>query len=338
MAVSDLKRQVMQRLEGLAKKRLRRIALPEAGRDARLLAAAIEVARLGAAAPVLVGPRAEIVSLAAQQRLDISGLAIFDPREDDGTFARAYQERRASKEKLSEEEARTLLVRPEYFAALGVSRGEFDGCVCGAVMTSGEVVRVHVRCIGLKTCINTLSSFFVMIIPASAPVGERILLFADCAVVVEPTVEQLTDIAIAACDLGAPLIGIQPRVAMLSFSTRASAQHHTVTKMREAARLLKQRRPDLPCDGELQLDAALVPDIAKRKAPDSPLAGDANVLIFPDLDAGNIGYKLVQRLGHADVIGPVLAGLARPACDLSRGSSVQDIVDTIIITAAQANL
>jgi phosphate acetyltransferase len=177
-----------------------------------------------------------------------------------------------------------------------------------------------------------------MILPESSPMGAATLLFADCGVVAEPNVEQLADIAITTAEVGGQLFGLEPRIAMLSFSTRGSAQHALVNKVREATRLVQERRPDLPCDGEMQLDAALVADVAQRKAPGSSVAGRANVFIFPDLDSGNIGYKLTQRVADAVAIGPVLQGLARPVSDLSRGCSVQDVVDAITLTAAQANL
>lgn len=330
--------QLNARLELLARKHVRRIALPEAGLDARILHAAVEVQRSRIATPVLVGEHDAIEKLARAEDVDLSDFEIVDPAGDLDTAANAYIALRRGKEELSLEQARAIAVDPIYSASLGLAQGKFDGVVAGAATTTAAVVRAAIRCVGTRPGIKTVSSFFLMLLPDTSPAGARPLLFADCAVVAEPTVEQLADIAITTADLGGSLFGLQPSIAMLSFSTRGSAQHALVTKVREAAELVKQRRPDLPCDGEMQLDAAIVPEIGERKAPGSPVAGNANILIFPDLDAGNIGYKLTQRLAHAVAIGPVLQGIAKPVSDLSRGCSVQDVVDAVRLTAAQANL
>jgi phosphate acetyltransferase len=332
------KLQVLERLDRLARKQLCHIALPEAGLDARILHAAIEVKRRGTAEPVLYAHRDALQQLAAAQGVDVAGLKNIDPADKLLQAAVEYQERRRGREILSEDQARAIAADPICCAALDLAARRVHGLVAGAATTTAAVLRAAIRCVGMRKGIATVSSFFVMLIPEEAPGGARVLLFADCGVVVEPTIEQLADIAISTAAVGGKLFEIEPRIAMLSFSTRGSAQHAMVTKIRETTRLVRERRPDLPCDGELQGDAALDAVVGERKSPGSAVAGRANVLIFPDLDSGNIGYKLVQRIGKADAIGPVLQGLAKPVSDLSRGCSIEDIVDAVTLTAAQANL
>ena len=336
--MADEKHWVFEHLETLARKRLCRIVLPEAAVDARVLRAALDAQRLGVAQPVLVGSEEALAAMAARENVSLDGLEHIDPAQFVEATALAYAEKRRGREELSDEKLHAIATDPIYCAALGVSAGEFDGLVAGASTTTADVVRAAIRCVGTRAGIKTVSSFFLMALPESSPAGAQLLLFADCAVVAEPTVEQLADIAITTADVGGALFGLEPRIAMLSFSTRGSAQHPLVTKMRDATRLVQERRTDLPCDGEMQLDAALVQSVADRKAPGSGVAGHANVLIFPDLDSGNIGYKLTQRLAKAIAIGPVLQGVAKPVSDLSRGCSVQDVVDAITLTAAQANI
>ncbi|HEY0019036.1 MAG TPA: phosphate acetyltransferase [Longimicrobium sp.] len=316
-----------------AKAHPRRIVLPE-GADERTLVAAARLARDGLAHPtVLGGPEIG----AELQRLGARGVALVNPADDPrrAAFAARLYERRKAKG-LTEDEAFRKSADPLQFGALLVAAGEVDGCVSGAVNTTGDVLRAALWAVGPAEGIRTVSSSFYMVVQDFRGGGEEVLTYSDAAVVPHPTAEQLADIAVAAADARRRVVGDDPRVAFLSYSTRASAEGPSVTKVRQALELFRQRMPDVPADGEMQVDAALIDSVGARKAPGSPVAGRANVLIFPDLDAGNIAYKLTQRLANAEAVGPIVQGLARPCNDLSRGSDADDIVNVACIAGLLA--
>jgi phosphate acetyltransferase len=313
------------------------IVLPEA-EDRRVVEAAIIVVKEHLARPVLIGARSRVEALAGSLGKSLGNVEIVDPT--DSTLRTEYAEalyRRRKHKGLTSEEARALAGTPMYFGSLMVSQGAAHGIVAGAATSTADVLRALIHCIGTAEGICSISSAFLMVVPGSRG-RERVFIFADASVIPDPTPEELAGIAIASAGTRKLLIGDQPSVAMLSFSTKGSATHPSADKVIEATQIAKRIDPHLVIDGELQVDAAIVPEVAERKAPASGVAGKANVLVFPNLDSANIGYKLVERLGGAKACGPLLQGLAKPASDLSRGCGVGDIVDVVAMTAAQKGM
>lgn len=277
---------------------------------------------------------ARIIQKEKIARLLMIGKGDLDNKKIDA-FAQIFFELRKHKGITLDEAKKTMSI-PLYYAAMLVRTNEADGFVAGAEHSTPDVARAAIYCLGVDERIKTVSSSFIMVVP-QCELGEKgVFIFADCGIVPEPSSEQMAQIAVSSSELAQAILGIKPRVAMLSYSTKGSAKGPLVDKVREAAALAKQLKPDLLIDGELQADAAIVPDVARIKDPHGAVSGRANVLIFPDLEAGNIGYKLVQRLANARAIGPLLQGLNKPASDLSRGALVEDIVDTVAATALRA--
>ena len=312
------------------------ITFPE-GEDCRVALAAAELSRRGLVKPILIGDQARISRAAAERRADISDVMIEDPliSPDRERYIQTFYELRKHKG-VTLDQARDIMGDPMYFGVMMVHEGKADGQVSGAAHSTADTVRPALQI--LKTAPGALivSSCFVMIVPDCQYGENGLFIYADSGLVIDPTAEQLAEIAITSANTLRTLFGIEPRVAMLSFSTKGSAKHNMVDKVARATEIAKSRAPDLALDGELQVDAALVDWIAERKAPGSPVAGKANVLIFPDLQSGNIACKLTQRLAKAQAYGPILQGLRKPVNDLSRGCDVNDIVNVAAITAVQA--
>lgn len=319
-----------------ARKQKQRIVLPE-GNEERTLKAADIILREALASVILLGNPEEIREKETTLGLDLSGAVIIDPMDHPRKQAYAdtlYELRKAKG--LSPEEALKLTEDPLYLAVLMIKHGDADGEVAGAMNATGDVLRPAFQIVKTAPGISVVSGAFIMILEDKKWGDDGILVFADCAVHPDPNAQELAEIAVATAATAKAIARIEPRVAMLSFSTKGSAKHPLVDKVAEATRLAKAMAPDLAIEGEMQADAAIVEAIGQKKAPGSPIAGKANVLVFPGLESGNIAYKLVQRLAGAEAVGPVLQGMAAPINDLSRGCSVDDIVNLVAITANQA--
>lgn len=328
---------LFDKMTATARERQRRVVLPE-GTEIRTLSAADRIIADGLAKVTLVGNPEEINALALENNLkNISSATIVNPAEEAviDRYAPILLELR-KKKGMTEEQSRITAADPLYLGCLMIKAGDADCMVAGAENTTGNVLRAAFQVIKTAPGIDTVSGAFLMLLPEGSPYGTNgVLVFADCAVVPDPDAHQLAQIALESAQTARDIAGIEPRVAMLSFSTKGSAKHDKVEKVIAATRFVREADPNLLVDGEMQADAALVPSVAAKKDPGSSVAGKANVLVFPSLEVGNIAYKLVQRLGGVDAIGPVLQGLGAPVNDLSRGASVDDIYKTIIMTCNQ---
>ena len=318
---------LLNEIKEKASKARKTIFLPES-HDERVLKAAEELTKEKTVSVITLGDEDRIIKDAKKLDVDLTGVRIIDPTKSDklSDFTNIFFNLRKHKG-VTIEQARSTVQQDLFFAAMMVKENMVDGSVAGSASATADVMRAGIQCIGMPEGISIVSSFFLMLFP------EKNYSFADCAVVPNPDEKQLADIAISTADNHRKLTGEEPFIAMLSFSTKGSAQHEAVDKVLNATAIIRQKRPDLNVDGELQFDAAVIESIGKKKAPGSNVAGKANVLIFPDLNSGNIGYKIAQRWGKAVAVGPMVQGLKKPFFDLSRGCSVEDIANTAAIAA-----
>ncbi len=325
---------IIDKIKAKAKADLKHIVLPE-GEEVRNVQAAVMIRDQGLAKLTLLGDPAKVKEVSGGA--DLTDIEIVNPADSDklALYAATLYDLRKAKG-MTEEEAARKVTDPMYYGIMMVKLGDADGLVSGAIHSTGDMLRPALQIIKSKPGMKTVSSCFLMELKDKSFGDDGVMIFSDCGVIPDPDAEQLANIALGAADSARSLAGMEPRVAMLSFSTKGSAKHDDVTKVQEATRIAHEMDPELELDGELQLDAALIEKVGQLKAPGSKVAGHANTLVFPDLGAGNIGYKLVQRLAHAEAYGPILQGIAKPCNDLSRGCSAEDIVATVAITACQA--
>lgn len=327
---------ILESIRAKAKEKGARIVLPE-GTEERTVKGAAIIAKERIAKVFLVGQEKQIKEVAGKHNVDLTGVEIVEPEKSEKfkKYAENLYEIRKHKG-MTLEDAEALTKNPLYFGVLMLQNGDVDGMVAGAENTTGNVLRPALQIIKTEKGISSVSGTFIMIVPNCEYGAEGVFFFADSAVTPSPTAEQMAESAYLTARSAKTLVGFDPKVAMLSFSTKGSAKHESIDKIVQAVEIARERYPELIIDGDLQGDAALVSSVGNSKAPGSPVAGQANVLIFPDLHAGNISYKLVQRLAKAEAIGPILQGIAKPVNDLSRGCSVDDVVNMVAITSLQA--
>jgi phosphate acetyltransferase len=321
----------LSRIKEKARQKKRRVVFPE-GTEPRTINAAKKILSESIASITLLGDTDEIKGLSNEHGLNLKNVEIINPTHSKNynQFVDEYMEIRKHKN-ITEQEAKDTIVNPLYYGAMLVHNDLADASVAGAVNTTGDVIRAAIQVLGLKEGISTISSCFMMTLPHFGNEYDKVLLYADGAVMPNPTSDEMVSIAASTAETMKNILDEEPRIAFLSFSTKGSANHPDVDKVVKAVEKFKVDYPDIKADGEFQLDTALIPEIAKSKAPGSDICGDANILIFPNLDAGNIGYKLTQRLANATATGPIIQGLAKPASDLSRGCTADDIVDVTAI-------